>query len=139
MIETEVLKALFLADEVVGDAEVDAKVNASEVCCPDSDEEGAVAIDVSTKVETPSDGEKELICWLKIGETEFARLGAEVAMLGESSVAGAVVTENAEILANGPSPSGITYGWDTLLPSTCISPPGPSVRIAPLPETADPC
>ena len=59
-------------------------------------------------------------------------------MLGESAVAGSVVAENTEIVANGPSPSGMTYGSAPRLPSICISPPGPSVRISP-PEVAEPC
>ena len=33
---------------------------------PESDEKGAVAVSVSTKVEIPSDEEKELVRWLKV-------------------------------------------------------------------------
>jgi hypothetical protein len=139
IMETEVRRELFWADEeVVGDAEVAAEVKVPEVCCPDSEEDRAVTVDVSTKVEAPSEGEKDIVPWLELTGTEFAMLAAEVAMLGESAVLGSVVTENIEIVANGPSPSGMTYGSAPLLPSICISPPGPSVRIPP-PEATEPC
>ena len=62
MMETEVRRALFLEDEeVVGDAKVAAEVRVPEICCLDSEEARAVTVDVSTKVEAPSKGEKELI------------------------------------------------------------------------------
>ena len=133
MTETEVRTVLFSADEeVVDDAEVEADNKVLEVCCClDSEEGRAVVVDVSTKVEARSDGKNELVPSTALIGTEFATLGAEVAMLGESAVAGNVVTENTEILAKGPSPSGMTYGSAPPLPSICISPAGPSVKISP--------
>ena len=159
MTETEVCTVLFSADEeVVDDAEVEAENKVLEVCCCcldsgegravvveeaenkvlegcccwlDSEEGRAVAVDVSTKVVARSDGKNELVPSTALIGTEFATLGEEVAMLGESAVAGNVVTENTEILAKGPSPSGMTYGSAPPLPSICISPAGPSVKISP--------
>ena len=62
MIETEVCRALFSADkEVVGDAEVAILVKVPEVFCLDCEGDRAVTVDVSTKVEAPSEGEKELV------------------------------------------------------------------------------
>jgi len=135
--ETEVRRALLADEEVVSNAEVAAVVKVPGVCCLDSEEDRAVTVDVSTKVEELSKGVKEPVPCLELIGTEFTMLGA-VAMLGESAVVGSVVIENTEIVANGPSPSGMTYGSAPPLPSICIPPPGPSVRIPP-PEAAEPC